>query len=64
MQEVIAPPRQDQPQPGVHARLLQLRRREFNRRQDGNYNGGFPAYIDNIAAVEAAMETHFVCTRG
>ena len=45
-------PRQDQPQPGVHARLLQLRGPE-NRRQDGNYNGGFPAYIDHIAAVEA-----------
>ena len=35
-----------------------------NRRQDGNYNGGFPAYIDHIAAEEAAMEEHFVCTRG
>jgi cation diffusion facilitator CzcD-associated flavoprotein CzcO len=35
-----------------------------NRRQDGNYNGGFPAYIDHIAAVEQDMETHFVCTRG
>ncbi|MCU1503776.1 MAG: Monooxygenase [Ilumatobacteraceae bacterium] len=35
-----------------------------NRRQDGNYNGGFPAYIDHIAAVEASMQDHFVCTRG
>jgi cation diffusion facilitator CzcD-associated flavoprotein CzcO len=34
-----------------------------NRRQDGNYNGGFPAYIDNIAKVESAMERHFVCTQ-
>jgi len=33
-----------------------------NRRQDGNYNGGFPAYIDHIGDVESAMEQHFVCT--
>ncbi len=35
-----------------------------NRRQDGNYNGGFPRYIDHIAAVEADMEKHFVFTEG
>ena len=35
-----------------------------NRRQDGNYNGGFPMYIDHIADVEAAMDDHFVYTRG
>ncbi len=35
-----------------------------NRRQDGNYNGGFPRYIDHIASVEAAMEQHFVFTAG
>ncbi len=35
-----------------------------NRRQDGNYNGGFPRYIDHIAAVEASMEDHFVFTAG
>ena len=33
-----------------------------NRRQDGTYNGGFPAYIDHIRDVEAAMEDHFVFT--
>ncbi|MFT3853801.1 MAG: NAD(P)/FAD-dependent oxidoreductase [Ilumatobacteraceae bacterium] len=33
-----------------------------NRRQDGNYNGGFPAYIDHVADVETAMERHFACT--
>jgi len=34
-----------------------------NRRQDGNYNGGFPAYIDHIADVEADMDARFVFTR-
>ena len=34
-----------------------------NRRQDGNYNGGFPAYIDHIADIEADMDTHFVYTK-
>ncbi len=37
---------------------------EDNRRQDGNYNGGFPAYIDHIGNVEADMEQHFAFTRG
>ena len=35
---------------------------EFNRRQDGNYNGGFPEYIDHIANVRvgdgAALRVH------
>jgi cation diffusion facilitator CzcD-associated flavoprotein CzcO len=35
-----------------------------NRRQDGNYNGGFPMYLDHIADVEAAMDEHFVFTTG
>jgi cation diffusion facilitator CzcD-associated flavoprotein CzcO len=35
-----------------------------NRRQDGNYNGGFAAYIDHLAAVEADLEQHFHCTTG
>jgi cation diffusion facilitator CzcD-associated flavoprotein CzcO len=35
-----------------------------NRRQDGNYNGGFAAYIDHVHAVESAMDDHFTCTRG
>ncbi len=33
-----------------------------NRRQDGNYNGGFPAYIDHIHTVEESMNDHFVFT--
>ncbi|MDX2381382.1 MAG: hypothetical protein QNM02_16670, partial [Acidimicrobiia bacterium] len=35
-----------------------------NRRQDGNYNGGFPMYIDHIAGVENAMDDNFVFTTG
>ena len=35
-----------------------------NRRQDGNYNGGFHAYIDHVAAIEADLESHFVMTKG
>ena len=35
-----------------------------NRRQDGNYNGGFPAYIDHIGNVEAQMDDHFTFTKG
>ena len=26
---------------------------EFNRRQDGNYNGGFPKYIDHMSVASA-----------
>lgn len=37
---------------------------QVNRRQDGNYNGGFPAYIDHIAGIEADMESRFAFTRG
>jgi cation diffusion facilitator CzcD-associated flavoprotein CzcO len=37
---------------------------QANRRQDGNYNGGFPMYLDHIADVEAAMDEHFVFTSG
>ncbi len=32
---------------------------EFNRRQDGNYNGGFPKYTGHMAAVRAQMEEHY-----
>jgi cation diffusion facilitator CzcD-associated flavoprotein CzcO len=35
---------------------------EFNRRQDGNYNGGFPAYVSHMAAVRADMDQHFTFT--
>jgi cyclohexanone monooxygenase len=33
-----------------------------NRRQDGNYNGGFPRYIDHIADIESDLQRHFVFT--
>jgi cation diffusion facilitator CzcD-associated flavoprotein CzcO len=36
---------------------------EFNRRQDGNYNGGFPAYAEHMAFVRAHMEQHFAVHR-
>jgi cation diffusion facilitator CzcD-associated flavoprotein CzcO len=32
---------------------------EFNRRQDGNYNAGFPKYYANLGAVREQMEHHF-----
>jgi cyclohexanone monooxygenase len=32
---------------------------EFNRRQDGNYNGGFQAYFDHMKAVEADFDAAF-----
>lgn len=35
---------------------------ESNRRQDGNYNGGFPAYVAHMAAVRGDMDGHFVFT--
>ena len=37
---------------------------QFNRRQDGNYNGGFAAYCDHIARIEAEMDADFTFTRG
>jgi cation diffusion facilitator CzcD-associated flavoprotein CzcO len=32
---------------------------EFNRRQDGNYNAGFPKYYANLAAVRDDIDKHF-----
>ena len=32
---------------------------ESNRRQDGNYNGGFPAYTSHMADVRGQMEERF-----
>ena len=32
---------------------------EANRRQDGNYNGGFPKYYSHLAAVRDDMDRHF-----
>jgi cation diffusion facilitator CzcD-associated flavoprotein CzcO len=32
---------------------------EFNRRQDGNYNGGFAQYYDHLIEARERMERHF-----
>jgi cyclohexanone monooxygenase len=32
---------------------------EFQRRQDGNYNGGFTAYCEHLTNVNTSMEKHF-----
>ncbi len=36
---------------------------ESNRRQDGNYNGGFKRYFEHQGEVRAQMQTHFVFDR-
>jgi cation diffusion facilitator CzcD-associated flavoprotein CzcO len=36
---------------------------EFQRRQDGNYNGSYPQYIAHTKDVSARIEEHFVFTR-
>jgi len=33
---------------------------EFNRRQDGNYNGGFAQYYEHMQAIRGDLEKHFV----
>ena len=35
---------------------------EFQRRQDGNYNGGFPKYVTHLKEVRARMTDNFVFT--
>jgi len=35
-----------------------------NRRQDGNYNGGFHAYIDHIESIRDKMDERFTLTSG
>ena len=35
---------------------------EFQRRQDGNYNGGFPKYVTHLKEVQARMTENFVFT--
>ena len=35
---------------------------EFQRRQDGNYNGGFPKYVTHLKEVQARMAENFVFT--
>ena len=57
VQEVIAQPRQDQPQRRVHARLLQLRGRRRTAARTATTTAASPAYIDHIGNIEAAMET-------
>ncbi len=36
---------------------------EFQRRQDGNYNGGFPQYVSHMKDIKTEMEKHFVFTQ-
>ena len=36
---------------------------EFQRRQDGNYNGGFPQYVSHMKDIKTEMEKHFVFTK-
>jgi len=33
---------------------------EFNRRQDGNYNGGFQQYYEHMTTIRGALEKHFI----
>jgi hypothetical protein len=34
---------------------------EFNRRQDGNYNGGFFQYFTHMQNIRGELPKHFVC---
>jgi cyclohexanone monooxygenase len=36
---------------------------EFQRRQDGNYNGGFHRYVTHMSEARAKMDKHFVFTK-
>ena len=36
---------------------------EFNRRQDGNYNGGFNKYCTHMEEVRQKMEENFTFTK-
>ncbi|MBI3247024.1 MAG: hypothetical protein HYZ50_11030 [Deltaproteobacteria bacterium] len=36
---------------------------ESNRRQDGNYDGGFRQYFTHMGEVRAKMEEHFIFTK-
>ena len=36
---------------------------EFQRRQDGNYNGGFPKYVNHMKQIKTEMDQHFVFTK-
>jgi cation diffusion facilitator CzcD-associated flavoprotein CzcO len=37
---------------------------EFNRRQDGNYNGGFLQYFTHMQSVRGDLGKHFICSKG
>ena len=37
---------------------------EFNRRQDGNYNGGFAAYYEHMQSIRGKLEDHFLFSVG
>jgi len=36
---------------------------EFNRRQDGNYNGSFPRYVEHMNRIRDDIAEHFTLTR-
>ncbi len=37
---------------------------EFNRRQDGNYNGGFLQYYTHMQSIRGELDKHFVFSKG
>lgn len=37
---------------------------EFNRRQDGNYNGGFLQYFTHMQSIRGELDKHFVFSKG
>ena len=37
---------------------------EFNRRQDGNYNGGFLQYFTHMQSIRGELDRHFLFSRG
>ena len=55
-------PRQDLAQRRSARPATTTSRASCNRRQDGNYNGGFPKYIEHMASVRDDMERHFTFT--
>jgi len=51
----------DRAQSGVQARLLQLRG-QTQRRQDGNYKGGFNKYCGAMEEVRSKIHAHYSFT--
>ncbi len=37
---------------------------EFNRRQDGNYNGGFAQYYPHMQSIRGELDKHFLFSNG